>query len=60
MHIVIPCCTHDPTHLNICVAGEGGDSVVERRTPVREVRVSKLTFLELESTGNTQEAVAPS
>ena len=60
MHIVVPCCTHDPTHLNICVAGGRGGSVVGRRTPMREVRVSKPTFLELESTGNTQEAVAPS
>ena len=40
--------------------GEPGGSVVERRTPEREVGGSKPTSAVLcsESTGNTQEAVA--
>ena len=42
---------------------ESGGSVVERRTPGREVEGSKPTSADtllLESTGNTQKAVAPS
>ena len=57
-----------PTRSDTNPAGERGGSVVERRTPEREVGVESYlrccvldqdTLLP-ESTGNTQEAVAPS